>query len=825
MPEIGEGLPHLLVSQTATTEPYTTPKGARGKSLNLPDRNKQQHAQNLFEKLHRVKEEAEVLKQERSAFGVDAQTGIYLEFESEPAFDLKFESLENATQGIELLSSKKIDKKTLATVFVPEGKLAHFEKLLTDYRDKTTEKGKPKNKDLVDGVSNIHLAVLDALWTDSYEMLPTEDDSIIWEVWLRSGEDRSSTLDFFSTHAARIGLTVSTEISKFPDRTVLLAQGTKSQMSRSISLLNCVAELRKAKDTADFFSAMPPVQQSEWVDVALETLSPPPENAPAVCILDTGINQRHPLIAPALAEEDLHSYHPDWGSSDHNGHGTEMAGLALYGDLMDFLANPSPITLRHRLESVKILPPRGHGQNPAHLYGAITREGIARAEIQAPDRKRIISMAVTTTDFRDRGQPSEWSASIDSLTSGSFDETQRLMLISAGNTDLCNRHLYPHSNITDAIHDPGQSWNAITIGAYTEKQDIDEREFPGWTPIAPPGDLSPSSTTSVTWERPWPIKPEIVFEGGNMGLDPGTGTADFVDSLELLSTYYRPTDKLLITSRETSAATALASHISALLQSQYPEFWPETLRALLVHSAEWTPEMHRRVQSAGLSPRKSAEYLLRCFGFGVPKLQSLLWSAQNSLTLIAQEALQPYVKIDGKVKTKDMHIHAIPWPKDALQQLGEISVEMKVTLSYFIEPNPARRGWTKKHRYMSHGLRFEVKRPTEMLDQFRARINQAARDEELGNSTSSDALDWQLGPSIRSLGSIHSDRWTGTAADLAERGFIGVYPVIGWWRERHQLGRFEKMARYSLVVSIKTPDIEMDIYNPVAAAIRPVVEI
>lgn len=594
-------------------------------------------------------------------------------------------------------------------------------------------------------------------------------------------------------------------------------------MARSINLLNCVAELRKAKDTAEFFSEMRPAEQEEWVQAALENLVPPPIQAPAVCVLDTGINRQHPLITSALAEEDLHSCHPDWNVADHHGHGTEMAGLALYGDLTEILGTTAPITLRHRLESVKILPPTG--QNPAHLYGAITKEGVARAEIQAPERQRVISMAVTTTDFRDRGQPSEWSATIDSLTSGADDDQRRLVIISAGNTDPAERHQYPESNLTDGIHDPGQSWNALTVGAFTEKSQIDPATYPDWTPVAQQGDLSPSSTTSVIWQRPWPVKPDIVLEGGNMGLDPGTGRADYVDSLELLSTYYRPLEKLLITSRETSAATAQASRMAAILQAQYPDFWPETLRALLVHSANWTPAMQQRVAAAGLSRRRATEYLLRCYGFGVPHLQSLLWSAQNSLTLIAQESLQPYDRIDKAVKTRDMHIHTIPWPREVLQQLGETPVEMRVTLSYFIEPNPARRGWTKKHRYMSHGLRFDVKTPTETLDQFRLRINQAARDEELGNLTSSDAANWLLGPDIRSLGSIHSDCWEGTAADLAERGFVGVYPVIGWWKERHQLGRWGRMARYSLVVTIKTPETTMDIYNPVATMIRPVIEI
>jgi hypothetical protein len=776
MPEIREGLPHLLVFRTATTEFYTTPKGPRGGGLHLPVRNRQQHAQSLFDKLKRAQEESEALKQERKAFGADAQAGIYLEFESEPAFDLKFESLEASKQGIELLSVGLVGEKTLATVFVPEGKLSYFEKLLTAYRDRESPNGKPKNRDFIEGISDIHLAILDALWTDSLDVLPATEDPIWWEVWLRAGEDRDEIQDFFTTHAARIGLEVGGERSRFPDRTVVLARGTKSQMTRSIHLLNCVAELRKAKDTADFFSEMPPAEQDEWVQAALENLTTPPNPAPAVCILDTGVNRQHPLIIPALAESDLHSCKPDWDVNDHHGHGTEMAGLALYGDLTEILAATEQITLRHRLESVKILPP--NGRNPAHLYGAITREGVARVELQAPDRQRVVSMAVTATDFRDRGQPSEWSAAIDSLTSGADDDQQRLVVISAGNTDLAVRHQYPDSNLTDGIHDPGQSWNALTVGAFTEKAHIDPAIYPGWTPIAPPGDLSPSSTTSVKWERPWPVKPDIVLEGGNMGLDPGTGSADYLDSLELLSTYYRPLEKLLITSRETSAATAQASRMAAIIQAQYPDFWPETLRALLVHSADWTPAMHHRVDAERLSRRRAAKYLLRCYGFGVPHLQPLLWSARNSLTLIVQESLQPYDRIDGEVKTRDMHIHAIPWPRETLQQLGETPVEMRVTLSYFIEPNPARRGWTKKHRYMSHGLRFDVKTPTETLDQFRARINQAARDEELGNPTSSDAKEWLLGPDIRSLGSIHSDRWKGTAADLAERGFIGVYPVI-----------------------------------------------
>lgn len=213
----------------------------------------------------------------------------------------------------------------------------------------------------------------------------------------------------------------------FPDRTVLIASGTRAQMSRSADLLNSVAELRRAKQAADFFAEMPAVEQFEWIEDALRRITPPQADSPAVCILDTGVNNAHPLLSDSLAGDDMHSYHPDWNTADHDGHGTEMAGLALYGDLTELLASTEGVELRHRLESVKILPPRG--DNPPHLYGAITAEAAARAEVAAPTRKRVFSMSVTTRDFRDRGKPSAWSAKLDAVCSGADEEGDQRRLI------------------------------------------------------------------------------------------------------------------------------------------------------------------------------------------------------------------------------------------------------------------------------------------------------------------------------------------------------------------------------------------------------------
>jgi hypothetical protein len=172
-----------------------------------------------------------------------------------------------------------------------------------------------------------------------------------------------------------------------------------------------------------------------------------------------------------------------------------------------------------------------------------------------------------------------------------------------------------------------------------------------------------------------------------------------------------------------------------------------------------------------------------------------------------------------------MKLHQLPWPVEALRELREATVELRVTLSYFIEPNPGERGWKNRHRYASHGLRFDVNTPAETANDFRKRLSAAAREEEeAGPSTKSDSHLWLLGAELRRKGSIHSDRWIGTAAELAERNIIGVFPVIGWWRERPKHNRWNRSARYALIVSIHTPETDVDIYTPVVNQIAVPVE-
>ena len=254
---------------------------------------------------------------------------------------------------------------------------------------------------------------------------------------------------------------------------------------------------------------------------------------------------------------------------------------------------------------------------------------------------------------------------------------------------------------------------------------------------------------------------------------------------------------------------------------------PETIRGLIIHSARWTDHMKNEFPG---EDRATTHNRLRCYGYGVPDRDSALWTVGNRVSLIAQDVLRPFQKADSSIKTKDYNIHALPWPKQVLEDLGETQVTVRVTLSYFIEPSPGRRGWTSKFRYASHGLRFALRGPTESDDAFLRRISRGSWSEEereIGGdrpSTADPQDRWGVGKDMRTRGSVHSDWWTGTAAQVASCGKLAVFPVTGWWRERNHLGKYDRDARYSLIVTIHTPEETVDLYTPIAQQIGVVIE-
>lgn len=296
-------LRHLRVEGTASTEPYT-PRGG-GPRRKIPQRNRGRHARDLLRQFGTINQEYLTLSAERADLGFDPRAGLVLQFASSPDFDLTFESLDLRPQGIQLLSVRQFEGRTVALCYVPDGKLEHFINRIEQYRTEETARGAPRHRALVESIEAVRIAAVDALWTDR-EPPPDNDELAWWEIWLRS-EDHDLLADL-QRAAQSTGFTLSDERLHFPERIVVTAQCTKRQLSRSLRLVNSVAELRKAKETAADFISLPPREQYRLTEELLERVSIKPNARTVACLLDTGVAQPHPLLAVALQVRDCHTY-------------------------------------------------------------------------------------------------------------------------------------------------------------------------------------------------------------------------------------------------------------------------------------------------------------------------------------------------------------------------------------------------------------------------------------------------------------------------------------------------------------------------------------
>lgn len=824
---------HIVIPKTLKKSFEYSPRGGGGGSSAIPNRDRKTHAEYLQDRFDIVKSNDGAVKKEMYAVSLPARSGIYIEFSGAPDYDLVSKSLEDQQAGIRLLNLRQYltddyKKQTFATVYIPHGKEAHFLNKLNKYATEELANGKPKNDKLFRSIDDVHMAVLKAMWTDKVEDFPTSEDDW-YEIWIRINNSESIEKqhgDFISCLEC-LGIEFKeSSILEFPERSVFLLYANVNSLSQLLTASDQLAEMRSGRVLTSFLFEEPRGEQQEWVDDLCKRIEINSNTDSVVCVLDSGVNNGHPLLEPIVPISNCDTVVGE-GVADRDGHGTRMCGTVIYGDLSPYLANSQQILIQNQIGSVKLYPYTA--PNPKESWGFLTKQAVASSEIIFPNKNICYCMALTA-EASELGRPTSWSGAVDS-TSYNDGKSGRLFLISAGNiSDINNLDKeiiadYPNSHSLRQIQNPAQSWNCLTVGAFTNAIAINSQDLYGFDRVAPSGGISPFSRSSVLWEKNSLIKPEVMFEGGNLYKtnDSHIPFSSHPD-LELMTTNKNYTrSNYFDVINATSAATALASHFAGKLQTKYPHLWAESIRGLIVHSANWTPCMEAQFPATN---RRDMERRLRHCGYGVPSEDRALFSTENGFTYIAQETIQPFKKERGfaNPKINEMHFFELPWPQEILEQLAEVDVTMKITLSYFIDPAPGEIGWKDKYRYASCGLRFDVNNENEDRVTFLSRINRLIQAEENEDRGSNDSTRWLIGANNRNKGSIHSDELRLTAAQLATCNLISVYPIGGWWKTRTNLKQYNKKIRYSLIISLDTPAIEVDLYSVVTTKIATLIE-
>lgn len=733
-------------------------------------------------------------------------------------------ALEFPTQDVVVLRSERNEDRTeSALVFVPDDARTFLRGRISDYGRDPGNQRRP-DVDRFEVVEEVRMLDTASLFTGDVEL--TAPDLVWWELWVRQPVVLADRL----VQAARnAGIDVHDDRLIFPDTTVLFLHGAAATVAMfAMRVPGAISEIRRATGTIEPFLGRGDagIGQHDWVAELAQRVTAPSQDAPVVCTLDTGVAAAHPLIAPGL--RGAWAYDAAWGVDDHEphgGHGTPLAGLVLYGDLEPLMNDASAVTLTHGAESMKLLPPHGFPPTKPPSYGVVTQGAVSAVEIEQPDKLRSFCIATSATDFPP-SRPSTWSGALDQVAAGAMpgeadengpasERPKRLVVVATGNV---SGGMAIDVLPSQPLEDPSQSWNVLTIGGFTRKE-----QPPAPPPVlnaaVPANHRSPFSRGSQSLpDDLTPIKPEVLFEAGNMMSD-AAGFCGWDPAVSLLSAGSDIAAAPLVPFWATSAAAGLAGNFIGQLQSALPDLWPETHRALTVDSAHWPEPIRKKFIGRGAhwktGSKAEKQQHLREFGYGVPDIGRAILSARNDATLVAQAEIQPFaIGADGRTGVfNEMHFYDLPWPKAALEQLENEIVTMRVTLSYFIEPNLTGKAATRPDTYRSFGLRFDMKKRLESKARFRSRISASqAKD---GTETASETSCWLLGPKAIQAGSLHCDLWRGRAIDLAGHDAIAIFPVGGWWKSHAGQKRIEDKARYSLVISISAPGQGVDLYSEI----------
>ncbi|MFB9984295.1 S8 family peptidase [Mesorhizobium kowhaii] len=819
---------------------FTAPGGGGAKRRErVADR--RLHAENLLSQVSDMRSLLDDFNEAQKANRVPSKfRGIPIAIEGRPAERLEVSKKQRSTtRGLKLLNvrrapgSNEADEERnsiqcdRAVFFATRSMLKSLEEALHKYGeweggdagiqdyddDDDGSRSRPRNFWLFESSDTIREATLQDLWTDPLNRFPRRRTKHDWEVWLRPDLEQYFLRALNDSSIETVG-----NATVFVESIVRTVHAAAEELNQVLRASGAIVSLRSASSFASDFSEMPKVRRALALDAIAQRIVAPPADAPRVTVLDTGVKRTHPLLRPMLPGNRCFSADPTWDNADHNGHGTRMAGLAQYGDMDVLVSGTMPIIASTALESVVVNGPDSGVRVPA-------RDAVRRAVdvVEADAATRVFCLAQTAAGESEKGVPTSTSSVVDDLAFGDGNRT-RLFVVAVGNAphhddEPYQKADYDRRNIAFPVQSPAQSLNALAVGAVSLKRHGRGRL------LAPVGDLAPTSRTSEGWpsfnEAVRFCKPDIVMEGGNFLIEDGDVFCRPSHNHMVLTTGINTPAEPFAYSGETSTATALASHLAAKLLARYPAMRMETVRALMANAADWTPAMLAHYRNArrelGRSSGACAQIISR-FGWGVPNEERLFASAGNALTLVVEDKLQPYEMADGHIRLKEMKYFKLPWPTEILRSLRNTQVEMRCTLSYFVEPEPHAASRDRLDRYPSHRLKFEVKRFGESDASAKRRVNWAEPPDNLQNATDDG---WLLGD--RQRGSLIQDIWHGEAYKLAARDAISVSPVHGWWGEITSAERYDREVNFSLVVSIRTPeesgDLMAEVRNKIPATL------
>ena len=414
-----------------------------------------------------------------------------------------------------------------------------------------------------------------------------------------------------------------------PSLSLFKVEADQSLLDELLQLdLVSLVDLPPSPPPEDSFDLLSPV-------IPPDPLPPVPSNGPMACVVDSGVTAGHPLLRDVvIEEEDFDS--GEGTAADLNGHGTQVGGFVVYGDIARRMQGNEWLP-QVNLYSAKVLCNDPNSPDPTSPDATFPVE--ERVEDQLTRaieyfhreyRCRVFNLSIGHFDrLYTGGRQLPWAEVLDELVR----RLDIVIVVSAGNV--------PDPVIPPAIHsaqfkeqvaeslkelrhrliDPAPSALSLTVGAIARRDDPSMLSLSAGTQLAASEIGCPSPFTRRGPGVAGAVKLEVVAPGGNFGLDSIAGHPHWRRNDPNLG---EPTlnrnfvsGRLLRAVCGTSLAAAQVTHIAARMEAALKnDFQTEPsqnlVRALLVNSARPSDNVRKYADKGDL---------LNMVGYGQPNVE------------------------------------------------------------------------------------------------------------------------------------------------------------------------------------------------------------
>lgn len=541
------------------------------------------------------------------------------------------------------------------------------------------------------------------------------------------------------------------------------------------------------------FPPKPDLITQDALDISLENLPVLADldpDAPIIGVIDSGINS-HPFLTAAIVGSI--GAPASLGTADEWGHGTRVAGVAVFGDMRGQLGE-GLLEPGAKICSAKVINASGNFDDKTLVPNQM-REAIGRLRSDFGCRIFVIALADTKSVYRGK-KLGAWSATLDGLAR----DLDVLIVVAAGNRNprfggVVEEAVtqYPAYLLEEEnrFYEPAGAINVLTVGAIAHGEGIgpDSTENLYMRPITL--ESQPSPFTRIGPGVGGAIKPDLIDVGGTYIFDAFTArlqSGETVPEAGVLTTHHLFLDRLITSGSGTSYSAPRVGFIAAQLLKKFPDASANLLRALLVSSAE-VP-----IPTQELLSSMDAQAIKNVCGYGQPNINKAASSESSRVVFYAEESLQ----------LDHFAVFSIPIPK-IFHERGERY--LKVTLAF--DP-PVR---NTRVDYAGYGMAYKVFKgcpPEKLVEHFRKRTKGEPKAPDISKFECdlSPKKTWREKSSVQSSSIVFKNK---NANDVGEY-FLVVQSNAGW-------SKLSGAQRYALVVELGRRE-SVDLYEKVLELIR-----